>query len=73
VVAHVAGALGRPVFLAVPWIGDWRWMNHPDYTPWYPSHRLFRMERPDDWGGVMERIAAEVARLAARRDDDSKP
>ncbi len=61
VVGHVAGALGKPVFLALPWLGDWRWMNHPDRTPWYPAHRLFRMARPNDWYGVMVRVAEAVA------------
>ncbi|SMH61877.1 tetratricopeptide repeat protein [Azospirillum agricola] len=60
VVGHVAGALGKPVFLALPWLGDWRWMDHPDSTPWYPSHRLFRMERRNDWHGVMARVAEAV-------------
>ncbi len=61
VVGHVAGALGKPVFLALPWLGDWRWMNHPDRTPWYPAHRLFRMARRNDWHGVMARVAEAVA------------
>lgn len=66
VVAHIAGAMGRPVFLALPWLGDWRWMRVPDRTPWYPATRLFRMTRRNDWDGVMARIALDVARLAAR-------
>nr|WP_274389868.1 tetratricopeptide repeat protein [Azospirillum doebereinerae] len=66
VVGHVAGALGKPVFLALPWLGDWRWMNHPDRTPWYPSHRLFRMARRNDWHGVMARVAEAVAEEVRR-------
>lgn len=65
VVGHIAGAMGRPVFLALPWLGDWRWMRLPDRTPWYPATRLFRMSRRNDWDGVMARIAGEVAWLAA--------
>jgi len=61
VVGHVAGALGKPVFLALPWLGDWRWMIHPDRTPWYPAHRLFRMACRNDWRGVMVRVAEAVA------------
>lgn len=61
VVGHIAGALGKPVFLALPWLGDWRWMSHPDRTPWYPAHRLFRMARRNDWHGVMARVAEAVA------------
>nr|WP_310118819.1 tetratricopeptide repeat protein [Azospirillum sp. BE72] len=66
VVGHVAGALGRPVFLALPWLGDWRWMKHPDRTPWYPAHRLFRMARRNDWHGVMARVAEAVAEEVQR-------
>ncbi|MFE1602192.1 O-linked N-acetylglucosamine transferase family protein [Methylobacterium sp. ID0610] len=62
-VAHVAGALGRPVFLVLPWMGDWRWMEDPERTPWYPGHRLFRCPRPGDWAGAMARVAAAVAAL----------
>lgn len=65
VVAHIAGAMGRPVFLALPWLGDWRWMRLPDRTPWYPATRLFRMTRRNDWDGVMARIAAQIARRPA--------
>lgn len=67
VVGHIAGAMGRPVFLALPWLGDWRWMRHPDRTPWYPQTRLFRMARRNDWDGVMARIAAEIAAEIATR------
>ncbi|MBK3733690.1 tetratricopeptide repeat protein [Azospirillum brasilense] len=67
VVGHIAGAMGRPVFLALPWLGDWRWMRLPDRTPWYPATRLFRMTRRNDWDGVMARIAAEITAKAARR------
>ncbi|AWJ91849.1 hypothetical protein Sp245p_18760 (plasmid) [Azospirillum baldaniorum] len=67
VVGHIAGAMGRPVFLALPWLGDWRWMRLPDHTPWYPQTRLFRMTRRNDWDGVMARIAAEIAAAVARR------
>jgi ADP-heptose:LPS heptosyltransferase len=59
--AHLAGALGRPVFVAIPAVADWRWLTGRDDTPWYPSMRLFRQERPGDWGGVFARIA-EAAR-----------
>lgn len=64
VVGNMAGAMGRPVLLALPWLGDWRWMRLPDSTPWYPATRLFRMARRNDWDGVMARVAAEVARRA---------
>lgn len=67
VVGNLAGAMGRPVFLALPWLADWRWMRLPDRTPWYPATRLFRMARRNDWDGVLARIAGEVRALMAAR------
>jgi hypothetical protein len=63
--AHLAGALGRPVWVALNKRPDWRWMREGSETPWYPTMRLFRQETPGDWRTVFERIAAEVATLAA--------
>ncbi|MBX9840583.1 MAG: tetratricopeptide repeat-containing glycosyltransferase family protein [Xanthobacteraceae bacterium] len=63
-VAHLAGALGRPVFVALPAISDWRWLTGRDDTPWYPTMRLFRQDTPGDWNGVFARIAAAVAEMA---------
>ncbi len=56
VVAHVAGAMGRPVLMLVPFAPDWRWMLGTDRTPWYPTMQLFRQERAGDWGAVIGRI-----------------
>jgi len=63
--AHLAGALGRPVWIVLKHVPDWRWMMDREDTPWYPTARLFRQARRDDWGDVFERIAAELARAAA--------
>jgi hypothetical protein len=65
-VAHLAGALARPVFTALPMIADWRWLLGRDDSPWYPTMRLFRQKKPGDWTDVIERIAAEVRALTAR-------
>ncbi len=46
---HLAGAMGRPTFLALPWLADWRWMHHADRTPWYACIRMFRAPLPGDW------------------------
>ena len=62
-VAHLAGALGVPVWVTVPFTPDWRWMLGRTDTPWYPTMRLFRQSAPGDWQGVFETIAAEVAGL----------
>jgi ADP-heptose:LPS heptosyltransferase len=62
-IAHLAGALGVPVWVVLSAITDWRWLRGRDDSPWYPSMRLFRQKTLGDWEGVFERIAREVARL----------
>jgi tetratricopeptide (TPR) repeat protein len=59
-VAHLAGALGKPVWLMLPWIPDWRWMLDREDNPWYPTMRLFRQHARGDWTGVVERVAREL-------------
>jgi tetratricopeptide (TPR) repeat protein len=59
-VAHLAGSLGKTVWLLAAYASDWRWMLHREDTPWYPSMRIFRQQRPGEWGEVMERVAAEL-------------
>lgn len=63
--AHLAGALGVPAWTLLPAEADWRWMTGRTDSPWYPTMRLFRQERPDEWEPVVERAAAELARLPA--------
>ncbi len=62
-VAHLAGALGKPVWLLLNAIPDWRWMMDREDTPWYPTMRLFRQSQPGDWNGVMERVEEELRLL----------
>lgn len=57
---HLAGALNRPAWLMLPFIGEWRWMSDRDDSPWYPSLRLFRQDKPGDWQGVARRIAGAL-------------
>ncbi len=63
--AHLAGAMGRPLWVLVPFAPDWRWTLSGETTPWYPTARLFRQIAPEYWGGVIERVAAELARISA--------
>jgi tetratricopeptide (TPR) repeat protein len=70
-IAHLAGALGVPVWVALPAVPDWRWLLARQDSPWYPTMRLFRQSRAGDWGGVFARIADELRALAASRPGTS--
>jgi hypothetical protein len=56
-IAHLAGALGVPVWIALPFVPNWRWLLERDDSPWYPTARLFRQQRPGDWDDVFARMA----------------
>lgn len=60
--AHLAGALGRPVWLALKYAADWRWFLDRADSPWYPTARLFRHTSDGDWAGVFAQMKAELAR-----------
>jgi hypothetical protein len=61
--AHLAGALGRPTWLALRYVPDWRWLLERGDSPWYPSMRLFRQSRPGDWEGVFGAIEGALREL----------
>jgi tetratricopeptide (TPR) repeat protein len=64
-IAHLAGAMAKPVWILLPYLSDWRWMQEIETTPWYPAARLFRQGSPGDWAGVLERAGAELNRNLA--------
>jgi tetratricopeptide (TPR) repeat protein len=63
-VAHLSGALGRPTWILLPAAADWRWLIEREDSPWYPTARLFRQKRGEDWHGVARAIAAALAPIA---------
>jgi ADP-heptose:LPS heptosyltransferase len=65
VVAHLAGALGKPVWIMLRHSGEWRWLLNRNDSPWYPTARIFRQQKPGDWAGVVGDITQQ---LQARMD-----
>jgi hypothetical protein len=66
-IAHVAGATGRPTWIALKRVPEWRWGLEGSTTPWYPAARLFRQKSRGDWEGVFDEMAAELTELLALR------
>ena len=66
-VAHLAGAMARPVWVLIPFAADWRWMRGREDSPWYPTMRLFRQQHPGDWAEPMSRVKAALSEFVAAR------
>jgi Tfp pilus assembly protein PilF len=64
-VAHLTGALGKPLWIMLSHLKDWRWTQQGPTTPWYPTAKLFRQPRPNDWIGVLDAVKAELLRWLA--------
>ncbi|CEK20012.1 tetratricopeptide repeat protein [Chthonomonas calidirosea] len=71
-VAHLAGAMGKPVWVLLPFSPDWRWGMTGGTTVWYPSMRLFRQTQRDDWQGVLEQVADQL-RADLKSKDGLRP
>jgi tetratricopeptide (TPR) repeat protein len=65
-VAHLAGALGKPVWVLLPFSPDWRWLLAREDSPWYPTMRLFRQKKPHDWTAVLQDLFGELRILLTR-------
>jgi Flp pilus assembly protein TadD len=63
-VAHLAGAMGKAVWILLPAIPDWRWLLKRRDSPWYPTARLFRQQEPGDWAGVIASVQVELESVA---------
>jgi hypothetical protein len=61
--AHLAGAMGKPVYLLVAWHNDWRWLLDKKTTEWYPTMKIFRQNKPDNWESVFQAVKEELAYL----------
>jgi hypothetical protein len=64
-IAHLAGALGVPVWVALPLVPNWRWLLHREDSPWYPTMRLFRQTERGNWQQVFERMVGELEKMIA--------
>jgi tetratricopeptide (TPR) repeat protein len=71
-IAHLAGALGKPVWILLPRLPDWRWFKDREDSPWYDSARLFRQANEGDWAGVIAMVEAELCKLSLRANDQHK-
>jgi tetratricopeptide (TPR) repeat protein len=66
-IAHLAGAMAKPVWILLPHLADWRWMQTIETTPWYPTARLFRQPASGDWAEVLERVTGQLNNLNQAR------
>ena len=71
-VAHLAATLGRPTWIMLPYLADWRWLRDRDDSPWYPSARLFRQDASCRYEPVVQTVRAALeARIAGFGTDDA--
>jgi tetratricopeptide (TPR) repeat protein len=70
--AHLAGALGKPVWILSRFDGCWRWLLDREDSPWYPTARLFRQTTPGDWESVVDRVATSLRKWVIEMGDHPK-
>ena len=68
-IVHLAGALGVPLWVMLTTSADWRWLDRRNDSPWYPTMRLFRQTRLDDWNELLDRVAGQLAKAV---DDNAE-
>ncbi|MGA3160409.1 MAG: tetratricopeptide repeat protein [Terracidiphilus sp.] len=66
-IAHLAGAMAVPVWILLPHLSDWRWMQQAETTPWYPTARLFRQSTPGDWAGLIDSVIKQLSEFCAAK------
>ena len=66
-IAHLAGAMAKPVWVLLPHLSDWRWMQETETTPWYPTARLLRQSVSGDWDGLIDRVINQLSEFCAAR------
>ena len=71
-VAHLAGAMGKPVWVMLKKIPDWRWLSDGETTPWYPSARLYRQANHGDWSSIVKRMTRDLAAVIREKESQSQ-
>ncbi len=69
--AHLAGALGKPVWLLLPYATDWRWIAHRTNSPWYPTMQIFKQPHPFDWDSVIHQVILKLAQRSTKLTESS--
>ena len=69
-IAHLAGALGKPVWTLLPYYSDWRWLLNIENSPWYPTMRLFRQSEPGQWSEVFSKVLIELKKYLNKKDQN---
>lgn len=67
-VAHLAGTLGKPVWLLLPFAPDWRWLLYRSDSPWYPTMQIFRQKQIGDWGSVIDQVHSALSYLQCKNE-----